>query len=74
LAACLKACPDTNLFQTAPLPALRCSIKVRRDSLDKVQKSMAAAKALTNQLFYDHLLVIHSMPLNGNLFDCSTIR
>lgn len=34
---------------------------------------MAAAVTLTNQLFYDHLLVVHFMPLNGDFFDCSTV-
>ena len=41
--------------------------------LDKVQKLVAAARGLTNQLLYDSLLVVHSMPRDGDLFECSSV-
>lgn len=41
--------------------------------LDKAEKSAAAARTLTNQLLYDHLLVVNSVPLNGDFFDWSTV-
>jgi len=34
---------------------------------------IAAARALTNQLFYDSLPVVHAMPLDGNLIECSSV-
>ena len=34
---------------------------------------MAAARALTNQLLYDSLPVVHSMPRDGNLIECFSV-
>ena len=34
---------------------------------------MAAARALTNQLPYDSLPVVHSMPRDGNLIECFSV-
>jgi len=48
-------------------------LKLRFETLDKVQESVAATRTLTNKFFYNHLLAINSMPFDGNLVDCPTV-